>query len=171
MSRQEIAATLKRLRNACGLTAKEVGLYVGKSDKTVGAWENGRGQPDADTLLLLCGLYRVTDVQAEFGYKKSSTVEGDTVEDCRRVIKTCRDLDEHGKTAVLSVLDQEYSHSKNNVTPLSPEAAPIEVGNIAARGGGVHVPDAEELKDMQAVYEKLVQPADEKKRRRNQGDT
>ena len=72
---------------------------------------------------------------------------------------------------MLSVLDVEYSHSKNNVTPLSPEAAPIEVGNIAARGGGVHVPDAEELKDMQAVYEKLVQPADEKKRRRNQGDT
>lgn len=66
MSRFEIAATLKRLRAKSGLKADEVGALVGKSGKTVNAWENGRGQPDADTLILLSDIYGVTDILAEF---------------------------------------------------------------------------------------------------------
>lgn len=66
MSRFEIASTLKRLRIESGLTADEVGAKVGKSGKTVNAWENGRGQPDADTLMLLSDIYGVKDILAEF---------------------------------------------------------------------------------------------------------
>lgn len=66
MSRFEIAATLKRLRAKSGMKADEVGALVGKSGKTVNAWENGRGQPDADTLILLSNIYGVTDILAEF---------------------------------------------------------------------------------------------------------
>ena len=66
MSRFEIASTLKRLRIESGLKADEVGEMVGKSGKTVNAWENGRGQPDADTLILLSDIYGVKDILAEF---------------------------------------------------------------------------------------------------------
>lgn len=66
MSRFEIASTLKRLRTESGLKADEVGEMVGKSGKTVNAWENGRGQPDADTLILLSDIYGVKDILAEF---------------------------------------------------------------------------------------------------------
>lgn len=66
MSREYIAKTLKRLREQSGLTADQVGKLVGKSGKTVNAWENNRGQPDAEILMQLCDIYNVTDVLAEF---------------------------------------------------------------------------------------------------------
>lgn len=66
MSRENIAKTLKRLREQRGMTADEVGAIVGKSGKTVNAWENNRGQPDAEMLMKLCDIYQVADILAEF---------------------------------------------------------------------------------------------------------
>ena len=40
MSRETIAKVLRRLRMQSGLTANEVGEMIGKSGKTVNAWEN-----------------------------------------------------------------------------------------------------------------------------------
>ena len=66
MSRKEIAQKLRELRQKSGLTADEVGARIGKSGKTVNAWENNRGQPDADTLIALCDIYEVDDILKEF---------------------------------------------------------------------------------------------------------
>ncbi len=66
MSRETIARVLRRLRLQSGLTANEVGEMIGKSGKTVNAWENNRGQPDADMLMCLCDVYNVKDILAEF---------------------------------------------------------------------------------------------------------
>ena len=66
MSRETIAKALKRLREQSGLTANQVGALVGKSGKTVNAWENNRGQPDAEMLMNLCDIYNVADILAEF---------------------------------------------------------------------------------------------------------
>ena len=57
--RAQIAKNIKRFRTDCGMNVDEVGAAVGKSGKTVSAWEVGRGQPDADTLIELCKLFRV----------------------------------------------------------------------------------------------------------------
>lgn len=66
MSREHIAKVLKRLREQSGLTANDVGKLIGKSGKTVNAWENNRGQPDAEILMQLCNIYNVDDILAEF---------------------------------------------------------------------------------------------------------
>lgn len=66
MSRESIAKSLKRLREQIGLTADQVGALVGKSGKTVNAWENNRGQPDAEMLMKLCDIYNVSDILSEF---------------------------------------------------------------------------------------------------------
>ena len=66
MSREYIAKTLKRLRENKKLTADQVGVLVGKSGKTVNAWENNRGQPDAETLMQLCDIYEVDNILNEF---------------------------------------------------------------------------------------------------------
>lgn len=66
MSREHIAKALKRLREQSGLTADQVGAMIGKSGKTVNAWENCRGQPDAELLMRLCDIYNVKDILAEF---------------------------------------------------------------------------------------------------------
>ena len=83
MSRKYIAAVLKRLRVQSGLTAKEVGEKIGKSGKTVSAWENNHGQPDAEILLQLCDIYNVDNILEEFRenekpiYKVSDIILGE----------------------------------------------------------------------------------------------
>lgn len=61
-----IPNALKRLREMSGFTINEVGEIVGKSGKTVSAWENGRGQPDIETLITLSHLYNVNNILSVF---------------------------------------------------------------------------------------------------------
>ena len=58
--RGNIADGLKKSRKAAGLTVDQVGDHVGKSGKTISAWEVGRGQPNGDELIALCKLLGVT---------------------------------------------------------------------------------------------------------------
>ena len=74
MSREQIAVTLKRLRAESGLTADEVGRIIGKSGKTVNAWENNRGQPDAEILIKLCDIYKVDNILKEFSGSSDDNV-------------------------------------------------------------------------------------------------
>lgn len=67
MGRMEIAARLKMFRERAGMTIYEVGDRVGKSGKTVSAWEKGRGQPDADMLLTLCEVYGIRSISDLYG--------------------------------------------------------------------------------------------------------
>lgn len=55
-----MASTLKDCRKRLGMSVDDVGVAIGKSPKTVSAWEVGRGQPDADTLVSLASLYGVS---------------------------------------------------------------------------------------------------------------
>lgn len=73
MSRMELAARLKLFREKAGLTIYEVGEKIGKSGKTVSAWENGRGQPDADMLLLLCKVYGIESISQLYGEQPRET--------------------------------------------------------------------------------------------------
>ena len=67
MTRLELAARLKFFREKAGLTIYEVGERIGKSGKTVSAWECGRGQPDADMLLTLCAVYGIKSISDLYG--------------------------------------------------------------------------------------------------------
>lgn len=61
---QLIGRNLRRLREARQLSVKEVSeyLYLG-SVQAVYKYENGRGYPQADTLLALMDLYGVRDIR------------------------------------------------------------------------------------------------------------
>lgn len=65
--RYHLAQMLKKFREDSGLTTADVGEAVGRSSKTVSAWENGRGQPDADMLLRLCHLYKIDSINVFYG--------------------------------------------------------------------------------------------------------
>lgn len=58
-ARRRIARRLKQLRKERGVSVDELGVAVGKSGKTVSAWEVGHGQPDADAMIKLCRLFGV----------------------------------------------------------------------------------------------------------------
>lgn len=74
MSRDFIAQKLRELRIKSGLTADEVGKIIGKSGKTVNAWEHNHGQPDAEILIALCDIYDVNDILNEFRENKPINV-------------------------------------------------------------------------------------------------
>lgn len=67
MTKEEIAFTLKDLRKKSGYNQKQVAKMVGKgAAQTVSSWESAKSQPDVDTFLKLCELYKVDDILAIF---------------------------------------------------------------------------------------------------------
>lgn len=105
--RAQIAKNIKRFRTDCGMNVDEVGAAVGKSGKTVSAWEVGRGQPDADTLIELCRLFKV-DISDFYGQKKEMD------ENEKKLIELFRSLSDNSKDAVLAVARTlAKSHDKN----------------------------------------------------------
>ena len=83
MSKEQIALKLKKYREQCGLSVKDVqqklalmGFSI--SDKTIYGYESGHRQPDADTLMAMCVIYGIDDVFSAFGYRDT---EAETVEE------------------------------------------------------------------------------------------
>lgn len=58
-ARRKIARRIKQLRKEQGVSVDELGAAVGKSGKTISAWEVRHGQPDADTMIRLCRYFGV----------------------------------------------------------------------------------------------------------------
>lgn len=59
MDGKYIADAIRRLRKSNGMTVDEVGRGVGRSGKTVSAWETGRNVPSADMLIDICRFFGV----------------------------------------------------------------------------------------------------------------
>lgn len=71
MTREEIGRIIRESRLAAGLTQIQVAETLGRPQQTIAAWENGRSQPDANTLF---DLFRVLgrSVDEAFGFTKES---------------------------------------------------------------------------------------------------
>lgn len=109
MTKQEIGTILMRLREQSGKSREEVADLLGKSVKTVGHWETGYAQPDANTLFLLCAIYDA-DLNTSFGFpaahKKSAPLYSSEAE---KLAQDYDGLDGHGKKAVRAVADVEIA--------------------------------------------------------------
>lgn len=98
-TRRRIARQVKQLRKERGISVDELGVAVGKSGKTISAWEVGHGQPDADAMIKLCRLFGVgiADLYGESGdWAPISNDERDLVD-------TYRDLTSPHKHVLLAV--------------------------------------------------------------------
>lgn len=96
--RKVLADTLKRYRKAAGFSCADVGKIVGKSDKTVDAWEHGRGQPDAEMLLQLCELYHVESISVFFGQPIDRISDPNEIE----MLDMFRKLNREGQEALIN---------------------------------------------------------------------
>lgn len=123
MSREYIASVLKRLREKSGLTADQVGEMIGKSGKTVNAWENNRGQPDAEILMQLCSIYNVKNILNEFN---PNSERDDIV------------LSEHEKALIIAYRSNPAMQSSVDKLLGIDESTSenIHIVKIAARNGG-----------------------------------
>ncbi len=94
-TREYMARQLRSFRNQSGLSVDEVGKRIGKSGKTISAWEVGRGQPDADKLVELCEIYnvRISDFYIPLHGQQEYTISPDEYD----LLETYRQLNESGK--------------------------------------------------------------------------
>ena len=136
----KVGDVLKENRLKTGLTVKEVSQilrtngYERAAEKTIYSWENNNSQPTPDILLFLCGIYGIEDVLGTFGYKKTSTKL--TTEEYAN-IKKYRELDDHGRELIDTILDKEIDRCRQEKAPIKPEPEKEEVPPypIAAFGG------------------------------------
>ena len=121
--RRILASNIQRFRKAQGLSVDEVGERVGKSGKTISAWEVGRGQPDADDLITLCRLFDVdiSDFYGEF----SSTEQLTEAES--NLVHIYRELDEPSKDALCACA--EAFRRANRFDELKNEMSKIGLGS------------------------------------------
>lgn len=62
---------LKNFRKNSGLTTNEVGKLLNKTASAVTLWEKGKAMPDVETLLKLCKIYNIDDINAFLTYNMS----------------------------------------------------------------------------------------------------
>lgn len=108
------ALLVERLRNArihSGLRQQDVADKLGIKANTISTWENGRTEPDIDTFIKLCDIYKI-DCAALLSevYAFKNAKNDISVKEFEH-IKKYRALDEHGKDVVDVVLDKEYERS------------------------------------------------------------
>ena len=73
MKNPNIARALRYYRKLNNLSVDEVSDYLNAQNipaksKTIYGWENGNSQPNADTLMTLCGYYHIENILETFGY-------------------------------------------------------------------------------------------------------
>ena len=93
-----LAAKLKECRQMAGLTIYEVGEKVGKSGKTVSAWEAVQGQPDAEMFIKLYYLYGMESMSEFYGIKDKDVPVDET-----ELLNAYRKLNDNGKAQILSM--------------------------------------------------------------------
>ena len=113
-----LAANLKKYRKQSGMTIDEVGVLIGKSGKTVSAWENGRGQPDADMLIKLCAVYDVRSVadlldgRAVERLNEKPAISDELANDEYTLLQLFRRLNDDGRDRLLEIADDMVQSGK-----------------------------------------------------------
>lgn len=147
---------IRELRRAKGITMKQLGIAVGLAESTISQYENGKRQPDNETLVKLSNFFGVT-VGYVLGAEKSTPAEtGKRAENDINLtkaeldmIKKFRRLDDRGRSAVLNALDHEYAALPQNDTQ--------STLRIAARDGSYqqHTLTKQQTEDLQTTLDQL----------------
>lgn len=96
-ARSILAAKLKEYRQKSGLTIYEVGERIGRSGKTVSAWEVGHGQPDAEMFVKLYYLYNMESMSEFYGITDKAESQDEA-----ELLSAFRGLNDDGKSQVLN---------------------------------------------------------------------
>ena len=106
MTKEEFGAVIKRIRTAVGFTQSDIAKRTGKAQQTVASWESGQSYPDANMLFTLCEMCGTT-VDAAFGFGKEVLDQNE-----KNLIKKYRALNEHGKSNIDVLLENEFKYSE-----------------------------------------------------------
>lgn len=110
---------LKEIRENIGMNKKEFANCIGIKYTTYNGYETGAREPDSDFLILIAQKFDVST-----GYILGLRDEKDIINSYQlksseyKHIEKYRDLDDHGKNIVTTILNIEYDRIKN--TPAEP---------------------------------------------------
>ena len=109
MDEKYIADRIRRLRKKAGWSVDTVGLAVGRSGKTVSAWETAYSTPSADMLVELCRLFNVR-IDYIFPPDVASLDSGAMTADEEELLALYRSMDASGREMALCALRGMASH-------------------------------------------------------------
>jgi len=121
---------LRKIREAKGMTAKDLGERIGVTESAICMYETGRRKPDYEKLLMLGEVLdcSVADIIGEKGLEDLGFTAIERI-----IIQKYRSLDEYGKKAVEAVLDIEASRKPVIIPVKEKKIIPLFV---AAAGQG-----------------------------------
>ena len=110
---------LKEIRENIGMNKKEFANCIGIKYTTYNGYETGAREPDSDFLILIAQKFDVsTDYILGLRDEKDITNSYQLKSSEYKHIEKYRDLDDHGKNIVTTILNIEYDRIKN--TPAEP---------------------------------------------------
>lgn len=101
---------LKFFRLKAKLTTQEVGNYLNKTASTITMWEKGKAIPSIETLLKICNLYKISDINelveinTEEINKNISHTNLNRTE--QNLIKLWRSVQPHIRAAITTILKE-----------------------------------------------------------------
>lgn len=155
MDYNKLGQILKEAREGNGFTQKEIASFLNVTPQNISSWERGKSKVDIDTFETLCNKYHLPfsktleKLRASNNEVKSISTFTLKEED---IIKKYRDLDNHGKELVDTILDKEYSRCSQEKAPikLEPEKEEVRPFPIAAFGG---IPERSKAEVYQKFWE------------------
>ena len=100
MDERYIADRIRRLRKNAGMTVEAVGAGVGRSGKTISAWETGRNVPSADMLIEICRFFGV-NIDYFYPPEVTESRQDDLTDDERELLGLYRSMDPNGREMAL----------------------------------------------------------------------
>lgn len=112
MLRKKIGHLLKERRKELGLSVQEVADRLLNSGieiaaKSIYNWEAGTRQPDADTFIYLCGIYKIDNILDYFKPDGEVKSYSSYTPQEQTLIKKYRALDERGKILIDNVINTQ----------------------------------------------------------------
>lgn len=101
-----LSDNIKEARTKRGLTQDELAKILNKTKNVISNWERGDNKPDADTLFTLCDIL---GVDPNYLLSWENPIEFNMSLSEQEHIKKYRKLDEYGKKAVDTTLQNEFA--------------------------------------------------------------
>lgn len=126
-----VGEKIKQRREALGISQKELAQKIGVTQSAIGNYESGLSNPKMELMPKLFEALR-TDANYIFGEAKQAD-EFSYHE--TQIIKKYRDLDDHGKRAVNSIIDIEHERCSEQASKKKPKTITISRSLLTASAG------------------------------------
>lgn len=96
---------LKFFRNKARLTTYDVGTILKKTPSAVTLWETGKAQPDVETILKICNIYKISDINELIGNTEPLDAKSLNRTE-QELIKLWRSSNTHVRAAIKTLLKE-----------------------------------------------------------------